>query len=301
MTSPKTYFSLEYETRLNRAINFIRQNLEKKLSLDEVAKEASFSNFYFHRIFSKYVGETLNDFIWRLRAEKAVLMLHANTASVQEIAYQCGFSNQSDLSKNLKKRYKMTPTHIRQHPELVKIGHSLETKILPGYHERLKHLEENVRFHTYPPRRFAYVRGMVKGTDPLAITLLWLRISRWAKQHNLFAQGAQCVGMMLDDPTITHPNRCYYDAGVFIPDEFKLQGPVHEGVIPAGNYVEYDLQGTPQELEDLFYVIYRGWFPKSGYVPGAYPPVGVVRKQFYEKPRGIIEVTINILLEPELH
>ncbi len=290
--------NLVYESRINKAIDFIRKNLNKNLALAEVAKVASFSEFHFHRIFADLVGETLFDYVWRLRAEKAVNMLHSHDTPIQEIAYQCGFSNQSNLAKALKKRYKMSPTQIRQHPELVQLGKTNEVKIVPGYHELLKVLDFNIRFQAFPERRIAYIRGITKGSDSLAIMLLWLRVTRWARRHHLYDQGAQNIGMMLDNPTLTAPHRCQYDAGVIIPNDFTLVGPVSEGWIPEGDYLVYEFEGTPQTLEELFYVIYRGWFPKSGYIPGDCPPLVIIHKHMFEKPRGLLTAEINVLLNP---
>ena len=53
------------------------------LKLEEVAKVACFSPYHFHRIFRAVVGETLHDFVKRLRLERALYLIsHAATARV---------------------------------------------------------------------------------------------------------------------------------------------------------------------------------------------------------------------------
>ena len=59
----KKYRRMEYTARMNRAMDYIREHLDKRLTLVEVAEKANFSPFHFHRIFSSCVGETLNTFI----------------------------------------------------------------------------------------------------------------------------------------------------------------------------------------------------------------------------------------------
>ena len=57
------YLREEYNSRINRVIDYIEANLSKELSLKELADVAHFSPFHFHRIFGAMVGETLNGFI----------------------------------------------------------------------------------------------------------------------------------------------------------------------------------------------------------------------------------------------
>ena len=73
--SVKSSAAEQYQLRINRVINYIKANLERNPGLDELAEIANFSKYHFHRIFRSQVGETLNDFIRRLRLEKAVQLL----------------------------------------------------------------------------------------------------------------------------------------------------------------------------------------------------------------------------------
>ena len=61
----------EYRKRVCLAMNFISENLDRDLSLEEVARAGSFSKFHFHRVFKAAVGETIAEFTRRLRLEMA--------------------------------------------------------------------------------------------------------------------------------------------------------------------------------------------------------------------------------------
>ncbi len=74
----KKYQREEYIARINRVIDHIESNLSDDLSLTSLARIACFSQFYFHRIFKAMVGETLNQFIQRIRIEKAAVHLIGN-------------------------------------------------------------------------------------------------------------------------------------------------------------------------------------------------------------------------------
>ena len=84
-----------YVDRLNRAIDHVTRNLNQPLPLEEVAKAACFSPYHFHRIFRAAIGETLHDFVKRVRLERALyLMSHREHPVLTEVALA---SSQSQL------------------------------------------------------------------------------------------------------------------------------------------------------------------------------------------------------------
>ncbi len=69
--SKQKYLREEYISRINRVMDYIEVNIVQDLSLENLAEVANFSRFHFHRIFRAMVGETLHQFIQRIRLEKA--------------------------------------------------------------------------------------------------------------------------------------------------------------------------------------------------------------------------------------
>lgn len=104
----------EYRARINAVMDYIQDNIDKPLLLNELAKVANFSPYHFHRIFSSYIGETLNSFIQRLRIEKAASMLIANPGkSITEIAFDYGFSSSASFARLFKDMYGMSASQWR--------------------------------------------------------------------------------------------------------------------------------------------------------------------------------------------
>ena len=70
-----------------RAMDAAERLLGEPIGLDDLARAAGMSRFHFHRVFQGLVGETLAEFVKRLRLERApVLMAHAPRASLTTIA-----------------------------------------------------------------------------------------------------------------------------------------------------------------------------------------------------------------------
>ena len=95
-----------YTERVNRAIDHIVSHLSEPVRLVDVSRAAGMSPFHFHRVFQAMVGETVADFVKRLRLEKALFMMaHARRSSLTQIALACGFSSSSDFSRSFKQRF----------------------------------------------------------------------------------------------------------------------------------------------------------------------------------------------------
>ena len=110
----KKGLNTEYISRINRTFDYIESNIEKPLTLEELATVANFSKFHFNRIFQSIVGETPFQFILRVRLEKAATSIITNkNESISEIAYKCGFSDISIFSRNFKSYFQFSATQYR--------------------------------------------------------------------------------------------------------------------------------------------------------------------------------------------
>ncbi len=91
----------EYYARINRVIDYIENNIAHDFTLDDLAGIACFSKYHFHRIFNSLMNETLFNFIYRLRLERAASRLCFEiNKSVTYIALECGFGSPASFSKS---------------------------------------------------------------------------------------------------------------------------------------------------------------------------------------------------------
>jgi len=85
------------------AISYIKDNLQEKLTVEDIAQHAGFSKYYFLRLFKRVTGCTVVQYINLLRCETAKELLRDHNHTVKEIAYLCGFDNLSYFSTVFKK------------------------------------------------------------------------------------------------------------------------------------------------------------------------------------------------------
>lgn len=94
---------------VEKAIEYINNNLNQDLSLQSVSKELSVSPIYFHNVFKTSVSKTLRDYVEQQRIKKAINLLQTTSLTLTQIAFECGFSSQSYFSYVFKRRMKQTP------------------------------------------------------------------------------------------------------------------------------------------------------------------------------------------------
>ncbi|MDD4362142.1 MAG: AraC family transcriptional regulator, partial [Bacteroidales bacterium] len=104
----------EYTARINRVMDYIGQHLDENIDLSTMAEIAAFSPYHFHRIFSYLVNETPNNFVSRLRLEKAAQFLqNSPDSSISDIAFRCGFVNVSSFSRAFKQYFGLSAKAFR--------------------------------------------------------------------------------------------------------------------------------------------------------------------------------------------
>lgn len=98
---------------LKDVLTYIRNNIDKHITLDELAKTAGMSPKYFCRVFKEITGKTPIEYLNYFRIEYACEMLTFTDESVTEIALSCGFGDMSYFSKSFARYKGMSPTKFR--------------------------------------------------------------------------------------------------------------------------------------------------------------------------------------------
>lgn len=99
--------------RLRRAQEFINENLEKDLTLAEVASEIGLSPFHFARVFRRSTGLTPQQYLVVQRIECAKKLLLKDDLPLVEVCLRSGFKNQSHFTTVFRKFTAFTPKMFR--------------------------------------------------------------------------------------------------------------------------------------------------------------------------------------------
>ncbi len=100
---------------IGRAKVFINEHSGEDLSLEQVAKAANMSSFYFCKMFKKFAGVNFTEYVSRIRIEKARNLLLNPNLRISEIAYEVGFQSLTHFNRVFKKVLGQSPTDFRAH------------------------------------------------------------------------------------------------------------------------------------------------------------------------------------------
>lgn len=118
LRSPNTKMdSTAKVTRLDEQFHRIESYLKKNYqtaNLTELADTIHFSKQYICRIVKEKTGETFNTLLIRMRLNMVVQYLLDTDLSLEEIAYLCGFSAASHMSRTFKNEFGTTPSTYRR-------------------------------------------------------------------------------------------------------------------------------------------------------------------------------------------
>ena len=95
------------------AISYVTINLEKRISLEEVASYLYLNQSYFSRLFKKEMGETFVEYVTRMKMARAKELLEQTADSVGRICERLGYDNQSYFIKLFKTHAGVTPVEYR--------------------------------------------------------------------------------------------------------------------------------------------------------------------------------------------
>lgn len=267
----------EYESRMHRVIRYIDQHLDQSLDLSILAQVAHFSSFHFHRLFSAWMGETLGDYLRRRRIEVAAMRLAAQPRTrILHIALSVGFSSAEAFTRAFKHRFGCSPTvwrsqqyplqHENSNSSQMNSKRSQAFTVHFAEHEisQNPHKENSMKVSLIErqPATVAYLRHLGSYGEPIA--RFWQETYvPWAAMNKLGADHSR-YGISYDDPSITAPGQCRYDACAEVSPDFMASGGALLATIPGGKYAVLKFKGTVDQVGKAWTALLRDWLPSSG-------------------------------------
>jgi two-component system response regulator YesN len=103
----------EKNPEIRAAVEYMKQNYHRDLSLTGIAMEVAISPGYLSKLFKEYRNQTVMDFLERIRIEQALKLLNESGLSIKEIAGKVGFKDPNYFSKVFKKVTHTSPSEFR--------------------------------------------------------------------------------------------------------------------------------------------------------------------------------------------
>lgn len=257
-----------YKERILRVLVHIQDHLDEAVSLEELAAIAHFSPYHFHRIFRGMVGESVMEYVRRLRLERAAHHLKFGDRSVTHIAFQAGYETHEAFTRAFGAMFGQSPSHFReQHRTLPLQPAAWETHSHPdGRLKKYLNAQESrpslaARIVSIPTMRVAFMRHVGPYGE---VGQTWGKLFAWAGPKGLLGRGVKIMGIVHDDPEVTPPDKVRYDVCIVVDDSFRPEGDIGTQQI-AGKYAVATHQGSYEALGETYGRLCGQWLPGSGW------------------------------------
>ena len=286
--------------RLNRVVNFVRENMAEPLSLGQMADVACLSPFHFLRAFQTYFGETPMRFLQRTRLEHAAsLIAYRPDMRITDLALGMGFETSQTFSRAFHNRFGLAPRTFKQDNRwsidfYANHGWLKDQTYVPSQHLRLPDIDAHtVRVETRPSYRLAYLRhqgafGDVAGS----ISRTFDSLQEWMLSRGIERGTQTYVGVCSGSPELTPARNCHYDAGVHLDDDIKEDEVVSIRTVPGGLYAVLYVECPPPAINNKWRWLMSSWLPSSRHQCG----IGPAYEVFHPAPNRPVQSDCGVEL-----
>lgn len=96
------------------ALDYIHTHLSEQISLDDIASHVGLSTYHFARLFKRATGSSPHEYIILSRIDNAKYLLRTTSDSVSQIAFQVGYTSESNFITSFNSRVGMPPGKFRK-------------------------------------------------------------------------------------------------------------------------------------------------------------------------------------------
>nr|MCR4925886.1 AraC family transcriptional regulator [Clostridiales bacterium] len=192
-----------YSAVINKAIDYIFENIDNDIDVEDVAKHCGYSKYHLTRMFKEDTEEAIYEFIKRVRLERSAWRLKVEKErSVTEIGGDIGYSS-SNYATAFKKQMNISPANFRKNSEeLVKQSAFSHGMSLDDIEVNCK----NITIENFEPFCVIYER---KKGNYHKIGDEWCAFQK--KYKHLFKEDSLYIECTVDDPSITDEDECLYE------------------------------------------------------------------------------------------
>ncbi len=241
---------------INQSIDYIIQHFDEDISIEDVANHFHFSTFYFCRSFKKITGESVYEFIKRLRMDQSAIDIKLEkNKPITDIGLDYGYSA-SNYSAAFKKHRKMSPVEFRKSTNVTGMPN-------PFYPEGISDFgtfdEYNckIKIQELPDFWVIYERMIGNYVD---LKEQWFDFLD--KYKDYIQTNTLLIERFYDDPAISNLNSCLCDICITTDKDCSLGNTT---TIKGGKFATYRFEGEIQNIFCTLQGIFSVWMPISGY------------------------------------
>ncbi len=243
---------MEWIEGIGEAIRYIEKNITEELPIEEIAKRAALSPFYFQKGFAMLCGFTVGEYIRRRRLTLAGSELVSTDKKIIDIALEYGYGSPDSFTKAFTRFHGVTPTAVRKDGAMIRSFAPLKIKFTleGGYVMDYKIVEKDSFTVVGVSRTFKYDQANA------GIPKFWSELHQPGKERAVCGMYGVCIDEDTDSDEFEYMIADNYNPAAEITEGFVTK------VIPAHTWAVFACKGAmPQSIQDVNKKIFSEWLP----------------------------------------
>lgn len=254
-------------TSMNRALEYIEENLTDELDYSQISKIAFCSEYHFKRMFSFLAGISLSEYIRRRRLTLAAIELKNKNLRIIDIAVKYGYISADSFSRAFQNLHGILPSEARKEDAQIKAYPKMTFQLsIKGGNEMNYKIVEKQSFKIVGFKK--RVSMVFKGINPEIADMASLLTPEIIKQlksiSNVEPLGIISASTNFSEERMEGKGELDHYIGVASNSDDTASFDVLN--VNSGTWAVFEAIGPfPETLQDVWGRIYSEWFPSSGY------------------------------------
>ncbi|TQS71146.1 AraC family transcriptional regulator [Ornithinibacillus gellani] len=259
---------------IQKAIEYVENNLLEEVTIDSIAKQANVSSFHFQRTFTVLTDITVGEYIRRRRLTLAGEELLNTDTKIIDIAYKYGYHTPEAFSKAFRRQHKITPSEMRKNKGKLQSYNSLVIQVTLKGAEPMKYsVIEKEAFQVVGVKR--EFSSVAMEENVAGIPEFWEEVNQNGTSDLLFQLNDGIVNGVLGvcgEITEAQKKANVFDYWVATSYAGELPEGMHSMIIPASKWAVFEVHGPmPSAMQNAWKRIFSEWFPSTGYEQAGTP------------------------------
>lgn len=122
---------MKYQENIQKAINYIEENLQHDIDLHACAKAVGYSTYHFLRVFKETISFTPGDYIRKRRLSEIAKLIPEDDNFISDIAFAYGFNSQENFIRAFKAEFHVLPTDYKRAKNSLKLYNRISFETVP--------------------------------------------------------------------------------------------------------------------------------------------------------------------------
>lgn len=246
---------------INRAIQYIEENLDGEIDYEQISRAACSSQYYFQRMFVFVTDIPLSEYIRRRRLTMAAFILQNSADKIIDVALKYGYNSADAFGRAFQNMHGITPSKARENGVTLtaypRITFALSIKGVVAMNYRI---EEKEGFTVVGVKEFT---STADGENLKKIPQMWSNLSK-EKCMEILAQADREPSGLLGICADMYNNG--FDYWIAAATTKPCPAGLESLNIPACTWAVFEAVGPmPGAIQELWNRIFTEWLPTSGY------------------------------------